>query len=492
MKRFCKGFYIYRGLTVSAFFVFFIFISLLDLEGMTSSVQRSLFILLAVFCVGILFWAVYLIVLYNKSVYEVTDEGIRVERGVFFQKKSYLAYDKMNAINKKQGLLQRIFNVQGLFIDSGSTNTMASAEIIIYQTPAVIEEIIQGINQRKYSISKEDVVEISQLGISKSNVETIYQYSKMDKLVFLLMNFISSILAAGIICVFGLLGVEIASQLSMEFFVSSIIFFIFIVGLTLIVSIIMAFFRFYNFKITKTQDELFISYGLFVTVENKLPLQKVRAVRIERGIIKRLFGYVCLNLDIVGYGTPNSTEGGDNTIGVLLPLCKIDQVDAYLQKVMPQYLPLKTKHHSKGIFPRISYKLLSVLCVAILMLGTGGLFFTAVETRDFAGVFILVSLLLLAFLLIIIIINEVLAHKNAGIVVADGKLTLETGGFIKKTIVVLRENIVAIDDITTYFRRKKSIYSYNIYIHSDFGRSVIRVDILDSNVREELLQFLQY
>ena len=78
-------------------------------------------------------FTIYNILYYKTSSYSLTDKEVVCTRGVIFKKKSILEYSKIHAINKRQGLLQQIFHIGTLFIDSGSTNTAFSAEIMIIE-----------------------------------------------------------------------------------------------------------------------------------------------------------------------------------------------------------------------------------------------------------------------------------------------------------------------------------------------------------------------
>ena len=65
---------------------------------------------------------VYSYLFYKTSKYSYDERGITCQRGVFFKRKSFLEYHKIHAVNKKQGIIQQIFKIAYLVVDSGSTN----------------------------------------------------------------------------------------------------------------------------------------------------------------------------------------------------------------------------------------------------------------------------------------------------------------------------------------------------------------------------------
>ena len=52
---------------------------------------------------------------------------------VLFKKRSVIELRKIHAVNQKHGLIQRMFGISVLLVDSGSTNTAMNAEIMIYE-----------------------------------------------------------------------------------------------------------------------------------------------------------------------------------------------------------------------------------------------------------------------------------------------------------------------------------------------------------------------
>jgi uncharacterized membrane protein YdbT with pleckstrin-like domain len=135
MKRFDKG-YVYSSL-LSDFFssLVFVLIFLKDLfleeEATPEDVIQALPLFAIGFAVVYLGFIAYRILFYRTSGYELTDKEIKCKKGVLFRKNSVLDYRKIHAINKKQGLIQRVFGIAVLTVDSGSTNTSHQAEIVI-------------------------------------------------------------------------------------------------------------------------------------------------------------------------------------------------------------------------------------------------------------------------------------------------------------------------------------------------------------------------
>ena len=135
MKRFDKRYLYYNFLTGflrSLLILYFIFGELFtDPEAPVADMSVLIPILAIAFIVIYACSVAYSIAFYILSGYEFTENEIKCNMGVLFRKRSLLDYRKIHAVNKKQGIIQRIFDIAVLTIDSGSTNTSHQAEITI-------------------------------------------------------------------------------------------------------------------------------------------------------------------------------------------------------------------------------------------------------------------------------------------------------------------------------------------------------------------------
>jgi hypothetical protein len=58
--------------------------------------------------------------------------------------------------------------------------------------------------------------------------------------------------------------------------------------------------------------------------------------------------------------------------------------------------------------------------------------------------------------------------------------------------VIKNENLIAIEDITTYHRAKKDIYTYKIHFHTNAGTNVIKVNHLGKELKNKLIKLPKY
>ena len=154
MKHYSKKFLYYRlaiSILISLLYSFVFILSTLSSSEDEESFQLQdyLIYIIAGFVVIYMFLAIYNIIFFKISTYEIKDNEIICKKGVLVRKKSFLEYDKIHAINKKQGIIQKAFGICVLTIDSGSANTAGNPEITIYETSEEVDKIMAFINEKQ-------------------------------------------------------------------------------------------------------------------------------------------------------------------------------------------------------------------------------------------------------------------------------------------------------------------------------------------------------
>ena len=201
MKKFDKG-YIYSSILSDLFssfvlLVFFLGESLFDDAMQLEDIISAIPLLAAAYLAIFLCLLVYRILYYNTSGYELTEKEIICKRGVLFRKRSVLDYKKVHAINKKQSLIQRIFGIAVLTVDSGSTNTSHQAEITIIEKSKTVDALLDELNTLKESGLR--ATDAPQEQVLLSDRDSLYRFTSKKKLLYGLINIIStSIVTAAI------------------------------------------------------------------------------------------------------------------------------------------------------------------------------------------------------------------------------------------------------------------------------------------------------
>lgn len=497
MKRFSKKlipYYFVSNIIVAIFIYFFVSSNFADDAGNISNEFIKLSLLISL--IGYVFFVLFSILYYFRTGYELREKEIICVRGVLLKKESILEYSKIHAVNKKQGLIQRLFGISTLTIDSGSTNTSHQAEIIIIENDEVVLELMEEIKQRQSGKTESDETNPT------SQKENLYKFTAKTKFIYTLLNCVGTFVVVLILSIF----ISIISKYIFENVdpwengLNRLDFIIYSIGIGLVVvasvalgAAIISFIQYHDFKIYKTNDEIEINYGLLTKHQNTFKLNRIKGIRINQGVVKRLFGFATINLEVIGYSNTTNNNGEENkTIGVLIPLCKYKEIDTYLDKILPNYKPEEKEEKALKLLPFVSYFLIFSSAILLLTLLTSTITLGYYQLWTEALMTGLGAIVLFLIFIGIVFLNQCVAYKNNGINICDKKVTIYRGGLVKEVVVILKSNIIGIEKITTHHRNKEGINSYIIHFKSNATTNTVKVCNLSIDVYEKLLNLMTY
>ncbi len=450
---------------------------------------------------------VYQILFIKYSGYQFTENEIICKKGVFFRKISRLEYKKIHAVNMRKNILQSIFKIAVITVDSGATGAAHKAEITIIENSGVARKLMDSICALKNGASVTD--EFKEEGKEETLPESLYKFTSAKKFLYSFVNLLNAlfvIICVGIVIALLFGAVVILKSRIMSspenfdtlgiLFIGLVVFGISAVAISLlsfVFSVIASFVEYYNFNIRKSNDSIKISYGLFVRHENSFNYSKIKGVKIRQGIIKRIFGFASINLEVIGYTRPSSNDEKDVETGVLVPFCKMSEVDEILGKILPDYIPSEKESKAKSFFPFVSWFLLiyGIVAAAVSLLAFSLLY----ELSASAKVFCLVALGIgfVSFVIIAIkTVSAVLCYKTASVSLKEGKITVYSGGFVKQITVFNRKNLIAVERVTTPCRQKAGINSYVLHVKTNELTNEAYLLIHDSELMEGLCNELKY
>ena len=500
MNKFTKKLIPYKAFSsfllcifIYAFYVFSIIGEISETEEIDLNAMRIIALVgLGIFLVVYLCMLVYYYLYQRTSGYEFTDKGIIATRGVLFKKKSFLEYHKIHTVNKKQGIIQKLFKISYLLIDSGSTNTAHSAEILLIETDEMVEKLMKDIKDRQ----KGNVGTASEEISEKENKESLYHLSSKSKF---LNGFFNSIIMFFVmffvfICMIGLSIFEEHIEESISTPINQIIaiFILVFIGATILsfgISVISSFFTYHDFALYKKEDALEIKYGLFVKNTNSFAFERIKAIKIRNSFFKRLFHYATIDIEVIGYGVASNDSNQNNSIrSVLIPLCRIDEVEPLIDKILgEEYKPIERSARSKSYFSLFSWRLLGTSIFFIVTLIVLVAIFASLNMTN--GVIISSLSVLIVYLisLIFILIDSRIKFNFEGIGIQNNRVCVYHGGFNQVKTIFLSNKIIGVEDITTPLRKKHDIYSFVIHFRSNALTNTCFVECVDKRVKNELL-----
>ncbi len=509
MKKFDRGYFFYHLLAdlVPAFVFSFIFcdeLMLTDAEGEALGVNTAAIpLFLGLLAIAYLVLLVYRFLYLRTAGYRLGEHEILCCRGVFFRKKSLLEYKRINAVNKKQNLLHRLFGIAILTLDSGSTTAAATAEITVIEKDRVIDDLMAEIKAHRDAARGEAPRDAAPEGetLHFDAEESLYTLTPVKKLMYALVNLVTAAFWSALVCIaiIGVVGflvaclpiVADAGAIAMTAIISLIVLF----GISLIsflCSLISGFLGFYGFHVKKTAEELVVSYGLLVKSVNSFRPDKIRGVSIRQSLIDRLFGTASIRLEVIGYGAAAGGEEQQNAAeGFLVPLCALREVPELLARLLPEYLPEEAAIKPKKAAPFFLWPLL-ILSLAFL-LPVGLLLASLAICSVSGGVIALVggiSALVFLSCLSVLSLGRFLAYKNSGLAIGDGKVTAYGGDYTRKISVLRKKELMAVEEVATPLQKKAGIGSCSLHFRSNAMSNEVKILFLEEaafcRLREEV------
>ena len=510
MKKFSKKLLWYRLIIniftsiMLGFVTFSQFLPEEDVEVSPDIIKTATIISFLVIIISYALLALYQVLYYKNTGYQLNENEIICVRGVLFKKKSILEYKKIHAINSKQNIIEKLFGISILQIDSGSTNTAQVAEIQIIEDDNVVKDLMRIIKAKqnndevlinKTENQKEDV----ELEKSNKTIESIYNFDSKRKVIYAALQVAWFVVGGGIALFFGVIAMLILLILKeME-----LPLFLLVLGGVLLVIVIVSIFSFvlgligsiiayYDFKLTKNKNNIEVSYGLVTKINNTFKFDKIKAIRISQSIIQKIFGFVTVRVEVIGYTIQSDSNNNSATTGMLIPLCKKSELNTILENLLPNYIPVEKQIKSKKFIPFISYHVLFSFIVFILIQIVITIFLCY---YGYSKLLLIVSGILWTVYLIsiaIVLIERKFAQINSGLSLEGEKLCIYRGSLVQEIIVMRKQNIIGIDAKTTYFRKKKNIYSYKIHFRSNASTNTVTVLNVNQDEANKIYELIKY
>lgn len=418
------------------------FISLLVLLFVTSGGSESMVSLFGILSVvlvllvgGILSWL--------RFTYSISDGELRIEQGIFIRKNIYLSKERIQVIDIKAGVLQRIFGLVEVEVKTaGSSSKEAKISAIsrekAEQLKAALRREIKEEqlteeaedNRETYKVSWKELIIAActsgSFGIALSIVGTFF--SQVDQVLSeqQLLNFIEAIIPASL----------------------STNMVIYVVIIVIIISWLLSFLgtliKYYGFTLIVKEKELIIRHGLFEQRQLTVPFNRIQAIQIKEGVMRQPFGYSSLILESAGYG---EQQGNSTT---LYPLIAKSEVANFLKSVVPDYAT-GTLEESPPRRALRRYLFRMVLFSTIIILPT----WWFLPYGAYAFILLLPALCL-----------GLAQYLDAKIGIGDSTLTIQSRSLGKTTAIVRKNRIQRVSMNQNPFQKRLGLFSYLVTVAS--------------------------
>ena len=200
---------------------------------------------------------------------------------------------------------------------------------------------------------------------------------------------------------------------------------------------------YYDFRLTRSGDDLHKQYGLLSRREANVPLRRVQSIRVEESLLRRPLKLASLKIETAG-GPAQQQRGGAEAF---VPIAQANRVPSLVQALFPTFA--LDRIHLTPVHPR-SLRRSAMRYALVLVALAGSLAF-----------FNLRALWLLAALPLTWLIAR-WQYRMRGYALADGHVVLRSGVLNRITWIVPDDKIQTLHMTATPFQRRHGLASLEV------------------------------
>ncbi|VYT64652.1 Bacterial membrane flanked domain protein [Clostridium tertium] len=460
---------------------FFIILAILNLK--TSGV----YVLIAI----ALFSIIKSILKYINIKYYYDDSELKYFTGIINKKQIEIPFDKINTIDINLNIVDRIFNVCTLKIDTGAVKELGE-EIKIklvkeeaYKIRSVINDLIdkkdlrdkdkkEDVNKSKF---KETITfkEIFLYSLSKSKLLwAIGGFFIISDLVFNIEDTLNITITDTII---ESVNIDEIYALGMAKIVGiGIIIFIILYIFISFLFIIFELIRLYNFTLIDDENDIKIKYGLLTIKEYSIPRNKIYAVRYKQNLLQQIFKIFQIEIVTIGYGDEKNEQA------ILYPVANKVFINTTLKEILPDFnFEDNINCSPKNVLSKFIIKRSLILILFLIL----PLHFIIPKTL------LILKIVIFTFLIIFNIILGYINYRNTSLGINKDLLRCSNGSLQKITTLIKQEYLQSVEIKENPFQRRKSVCDFKLDIYSNkIGNIVILSNmekILINHIDENLI-----
>lgn len=335
---------------------------------------------------GVALWAPAILVvpvvvaaLWQQWVYRYgfSPHGLVIHEGLFFRNVRTINYARIENVDTSIGLLHRVLGVAEVKIET-STGGSAEARIRVLD-PGAVEAMRERIFARQPSVGAA-ADEAQEASAVEPEEAPLLALSPAELVRYGLIDNRGMLVVAGLVGVLGQGGFfdrmrewsgPLLDSLPWENLVGlglavQVLLAAALILATRLLSIILAFVMLFDFRLTRSADDLHTRYGLLTRISMTLRRHRIQAVHQTATLLHRVFGRVSLKVDLAG-GLTTGGQGGRGGAERhfrdlwLAPLVPPQNAESLIRAALPEVCLPELVWHS--LAPRAPWRIFRVLSV---------------------------------------------------------------------------------------------------------------------------------
>mgnify|MGYP000906742211 CR=1 FL=1 len=265
------------------------------------------------------------------------NEEFVIRKGVLNKSRIAIPIDKIQQVNINQSLIQKFIGVHALEVDTaGSSKKEVTIKAITHDLAISLKSrLLEGVKQQKSTFEdgsevveeKDTFIQISLLTLLKTGITSNYARSFALLLAFFItiFQYIEDFIKAA-----DIKDDPLDKYITTEVILKFIVFIIMaIIVLTLLVNLSRTVIKYFNFRITRQNNSLLLSYGLLNTKNTIIRPEKVQIVTVGHNYFQKK-----LDIHDIKIRQASSDEANDQNqkkSAIEIPGCNKSEKDVLLE-----------------------------------------------------------------------------------------------------------------------------------------------------------------
>lgn len=401
---------------------------------------------------GIILLIIYYFIDWHKTIFIVKESSIYYQTGIFNIQKREISFDKIHTVDITYGILDRIFNVAKIKIDTGTNKSGESElDLLLKKEKAFTFKNRMLMNDIKNEEKEENKKDLISYGIGATGLLKYALTSNVIVngigIIFIIYNVLDDYVR-------GIFGIKIYDYIPLSFD-TSLVGFIFMAGIVLLfsmaLSIVNTFLKYYDFKVFIEDGKINVKYGLLNNKSYSFAIKKIKGVHIKQNIFMQLLNLRTIEIEGIGYGD----EKGEKAI--IYPICNQKLQNDLLNNLLKEFI--FTGEIIKA--PRISMIrfMFKKLVISMILIISLMYYFT----------YGYLSFILIPF----VVLLGYLQYRNTSLGTDNTLFYLSYNGFYKNTSIIKKSAVQSLEISYSYLQKRKGLCNYAINIFSNqFGKKI--------------------
>lgn len=418
-----------------------------------------------------------------RTTYSISDGVLRLSSGVISRRVRTVHARRITAMETERGIVQRIFGVWGLKIQTPGDGDSAAVSLSCLAA-AEVERVRDAL--RDNAQPRHDAVDTFAAATESatSTPQPLAVLGTRELILTAVTGTSLPLIVAGLFTVWNrsreLLPTSWLDYLDHELFGrgrGTIIIVLVIVLLSALVGILLTALRIANFTLTREDQRLRISRGLISQRTGTIAVDRIQAVRLIDGFIRRMIGYTSIELEVAGL------TGKDQNQRTLFPLVRRAVAADLIYRAVPE---LSWKPQPLQRIPRRARRRYLTAPTLLGATMTALLLWASFRWWDFAWP-------LPGWLLVLVLVPVVLPPavgwaraRDAGWTLDEDTLVVRSRNILSRHTLVARRNRVQITTLSTNpFQRRAGLASLKFALSSGRSAELRHIDVQSA---EQLLR----